>query len=77
MNTAANAGEVFDDSDEENMDEETRARHREFERKRAGHYGNEAAFALKQAKELLDKDVDMESEEDEEVDGAELNGVTH
>ena len=53
MNTAANAGEVFSDSEEE-MDEETRARHKEFERKREMHYSREAAFAMRKARELLE-----------------------
>ncbi len=62
MNTAANAGEVFSDEDEE-MDEETRARHKEFERKRGMHYSKEAAFAMRKARELED------GEEEGEVDG--------
>ncbi|ORX38008.1 hypothetical protein BD324DRAFT_624143 [Kockovaella imperatae] len=65
MNTAANAGEVFSDSDED-MDEETRARHKEFERKRGAHYSKEAAFAMRKAKELLAKEDDEEEEEDAE-----------
>ncbi|WWD20066.1 hypothetical protein CI109_104539 [Kwoniella shandongensis] len=69
-NTAANAGEVFSDSDEE-MDEETKAKHREFEKKRNSHYSKEAAFAMKKAKELLQKE-DEEAEAEEEVDG--VNG---
>ena len=61
MNTAANAGEVFDDSDQE-MDEETRERHKEFERKREAHYSKEAAFAMRKARELLNEE---EADEDE------------
>ncbi|WVN87042.1 uncharacterized protein L203_102218 [Cryptococcus depauperatus CBS 7841] len=59
-NTLANSGtrdEVFDDSDGE-MDEEARARHKEFEKKRNSHYSKEAAFAMQKAKELLQKDED-------------------
>lgn len=63
-NTAANSGEVFSDSEEE-MDEETKARHKEFEKKRNSHYSKEAAFAMRKAKELLQKEVE-EEEEDEE-----------
>ncbi|WVR08299.1 hypothetical protein IAU60_005348 [Kwoniella sp. DSM 27419] len=58
-NTAANSGEVFDDSEEE-WDEETKARHKEFEKKRNSHYAKEAAFAMKKAKELLQKEDDEE-----------------
>ncbi|KAK8849442.1 hypothetical protein IAR55_004774 [Kwoniella newhampshirensis] len=67
-NTAANSGEVFSDSDEE-MDEETKAKHREFEKKRNSHYSKEAAFAMKKAKELLQK-------EDEEAEAEEARDVT-
>ncbi|AFR95331.2 hypothetical protein J008_03197 [Cryptococcus neoformans] len=63
-NTAANSGEVFSDSEEE-MDEETKARHKEFEKKRNSHYSKEAAFAMRKAKELLQKEEE-EEEEDEE-----------
>ena len=55
MNTAANAGEVFPDSDEE-LDDEARARREEFERKRGIHYNEEAVFALRRAKELLERE---------------------
>ncbi|ORY34999.1 hypothetical protein BCR39DRAFT_515999 [Naematelia encephala] len=66
-NTAANAGlEVFDDSEEEFMDEEARRRHEQFQKKRGKHYGNEAKIALQKAKELL-KQVEAE----EEAEGAE------
>ena len=79
MNTAANAGEVFSDSEEE-MDEEAKARHKEFERKRAGHYSKEAAFAMRKAKELEDdeeEEGDDEEDEDEDEDMGERrpNGV--
>ena len=67
MNTAANAGEVFSDSDEE-MDEETRERHKEFERKRDAHYSREAAFAMRKAREL------EEDEEEDEEGGDEAEG---
>jgi len=74
MNTAANAGEVFSDSDEE-MDEEAKERHREFERKRGMHYSREAAFAMRKAKELLARE-DAEAEaEDEEGGTGTVNGV--
>ena len=49
-NTAANAGEVFSDSEDE-MDEEQKAKHQEFKGKRQAHYSNEAALALKRARE--------------------------
>lgn len=65
-----NSGEVFSDSDEE-MDEETRARHKEFEKKRGAHYSKEAAFAMKKARELLAK----EEAEDEAVEDEAPNGV--
>lgn len=64
-NTAGNrqgsvsGSSVFADSDEEGMDEEQRAHKRDFEKKRAKHYGQEAALALKKAREM---------EEDEEED---------
>ena len=57
MNTLQNSGEVFDDSDGE-MDEETKARHAEFEKKRGAHYSKEAAFAMKKARELLEQEDD-------------------
>ncbi len=83
MNTAANAGEVFSEEDEE-MDEETKERHRAFERKREMHYSKEAAFAKRKAKELLAReeglapeDVDEEMEEGEETSGElRMNGTT-
>lgn len=62
--------EVFDDSDEENMDPETREKHRRFEEKRAGHYGNEAKIALQRAKELMKGDEgDGDGEEEVDMDG--------
>ncbi|WVO23324.1 uncharacterized protein IAS62_004674 [Cryptococcus decagattii] len=65
-NTAANSGEVFSDSEEE-MDEETKARHKEFEKKRTSHYSKEAAFAMRKAKELLQKEEEEgEGDDDEE-----------
>lgn len=68
MNTLQNSGEVFDDSDEE-MDEETKARHKEFEKKRGAHYSKEAAFAMKKARELL-----QQEDEEEEEEGTAANG---
>ena len=69
MNTAANAGEVFSDSEEE-MDEETRARHKEFAQKREAHYSREAAIALRRARELGNGDGDEdEDDEDETTEG--------
>jgi protein phosphatase inhibitor 2 len=68
MNTLQNSGEVFDDSDEE-MDEETKARHKEFEKKRGAHYSKEAAFAMKKARELL-----QQEDEEEEEEGTTANG---
>ncbi|WWC73441.1 uncharacterized protein I206_107411 [Kwoniella pini CBS 10737] len=68
-NTAANSapdGEVFSDSEEE-MDEEQKAKHKEFEKKRNNHYSKEAAFAMKKARELLQK----EEEEEDAVNGQE------
>jgi protein phosphatase inhibitor 2 len=62
-NTAANAGEVFSDSEEEG-DEEAKARKREFKGKMKEHYSREAAIAMRQAKEL------MAREEAEEESGA-------
>lgn len=65
-NTSGNAAgsvsgsEVFADSDEENLDEEQKAHKRDFNKKRAMHYGNEAALALKKAKEMKDEDEDEE-----------------
>ncbi|ODO00608.1 hypothetical protein L198_02928 [Cryptococcus wingfieldii CBS 7118] len=67
-NTAANSGEVFDDSEDE-MDEETRARHKEFNKKRNNHYSNEAAIALKRAKELMQKE---EAEEKAAEEGSKM-----
>ncbi|WVQ79489.1 hypothetical protein IAT38_001588 [Cryptococcus sp. DSM 104549] len=69
-NTAANSGEVFDDSDEE-MDEEAKERHKEFEKKRNSHYSKEAAFAMKKAKELLEKE---EAEEEAREAAGKVNG---
>lgn len=63
-NTAGNrqgsvsGSSVFADSDEEGMDEEQRAHKRDFEKKRAKHYGQEAALALKKAREMEDEDED-------------------
>jgi protein phosphatase inhibitor 2 len=70
-NTAANAGEVFSDSEEE-KDEETKARHQEFKGKMKQHYSNEAAIAMRQARELMERE---EAEEKEGMNGhAEMNG---
>lgn len=69
-NTSGNAAssvsggsEVFADSDEEKMDEETRAHKRDFEKKRAMHYGQEAALALKKSREMEDEDEDEETDD--------------
>lgn len=65
-NTSGNASsvsggsEVFADSDEEHMDEEQKAHKRDFNKKRAMHYGNEAALALKKAKEMPDEEEEEE-----------------
>lgn len=67
MNTAQNAGEVFD-SDDEDMDDEAKARHAEFKNKRGAHYSKEAAFAMRKARELL-KDEEEEEEGDEDAEG--------
>ncbi|WWC65596.1 uncharacterized protein I303_108216 [Kwoniella dejecticola CBS 10117] len=72
-NTNANAGlgagggengEVFSDSEDE-MDEEQKAKHKEFAKKRNNHYSKEAAFAMKKARELLRKEAEEEDDEDE------------
>lgn len=46
------------------MDEEQRAHKRDFEKKRAKHYGNEAALALKKARELEENDDDDDEDDD-------------
>ena len=79
MNTAANAGEVFpdDNDDDEEMDEEARERHREFERKRGMHYSKEAAFAMRKAAELSDDEEEGDLEGmngGEEANEIRLNG---
>ena len=56
---------MFDDSDEE-MDEEAKARHREFRGKMKQHYSNEAVVAMREARKLLDEDEDETDEVDEE-----------
>lgn len=66
-----NSGEVFSDSDEE-MDEEARARHKEFEKKRGAHYSKEAAFAMRKARELLERE---EAEEEAKEAKGIANGV--
>lgn len=63
---------MFADSDEEAMDEETKAHKRDFEKKRAMHYGQEAAVALKKAREMEEDDDDTD-EAETRVNGA--NGV--
>ena len=80
-NTALNAGEeVFDNSSDEDMDEEAKARHQEFKGKRKEHYSKEAAFAMKKARELLEKE-DAEEEageggmDQDEVGDEERKGV--
>ncbi|KAK6908974.1 hypothetical protein I203_102981 [Kwoniella mangroviensis CBS 8507] len=67
-NTAANSGEVFSDSEDE-MDEEQKAKHKEFAAKRNNHYSKEAAFAMKKARELLQKEEDDEQEEEGGANG--------
>lgn len=65
-NTAANSGEVFADSDEE-MDEEAKARHKEFRGKMKQHYAKEAVVAMREAKKLLeDEEKEEENGDDEE-----------
>lgn len=70
-NTSGNAAssvsgsDVFADSDEEKMDDEARAHKRDFEKKRAMHYGQEAALALKKSREMADED-----EETDDTDSA-------
>lgn len=70
-NTAANAGEVFSDSEEE-KDPEAEARHQEFKKNRKEHYSKEAAIAMRQARELMEKE-DAEAEDSDPVDGH-ING---
>jgi len=67
-NTAANAGEVFSDSEDE-QDEEAKARKQEFKGKMKEHYAKEAAFALKQARELDEDEDDSEEAEKVKVNG--------
>jgi protein phosphatase inhibitor 2 len=71
-NTAANAGEVFSDSEEE-RDPEAKARHQEFKGKMKQHYSKEAAIAMRQARELMEKE-DAEADDSEEKDGGKVNG---
>jgi len=63
-NTASSVSgsDVFADSDEEAMDEEAKAHKRDFEKKRAMHYGQEAALALKKSREMADEDEDEDDE---------------
>jgi protein phosphatase inhibitor 2 len=82
-NTAANAGDVFADSDEE-MDDEARARHAEFRGKMKKHYSNEAVVAMREARKLLEQEEDEEEaaegengdikDEDGEAEGGKPNG---
>jgi protein phosphatase inhibitor 2 len=74
MNTLQNSGEVFSDSEEE-MDEEAKARHAEFEKNRKAHYSKEAAFAMKKAKELLAKEDADEVVEDGDDADVQMNGA--
>lgn len=84
-NTAANAqrpklgvdgeqegGEVFSDSDEE-MDEEAKQKHKEFQGKRKEHYAKEAKLAMEKARRLMAEDAagngDGDGEEEGEGDG--------
>lgn len=75
-NTSANTApsvdgsDVFADSDEEGMDEEQKAHKRDFNKKRAMHYGQEAALALKKSREMDDDDDESEdADEDTEMTG--------
>ncbi|WVF68693.1 hypothetical protein IAT40_003465 [Kwoniella sp. CBS 6097] len=72
-NTAANSGEVFSDSEDE-MDEEQKAKHKEFEKKRNSHYSKEAAFAMRKAKELLQKEDAEEEDREAGAGHADANG---
>ncbi|BEI80417.1 hypothetical protein CcaverHIS002_0109460 [Cutaneotrichosporon cavernicola] len=65
-NSVSGASEVFADSDDEKLDDEARAHKRDFEKKRAMHYGQEAALALKKSREMA---------EEEEVDDEQDDGV--
>lgn len=58
---------VFADSDDEGLDEEAKAHKRDFEKKRAMHYGQEAALALKKAREMAEEDEAAEADEDAAV----------
>lgn len=71
-NTQANAmgGEVFSDSDDEEMDEEKKARHEAFNKQRKGHYSKEA-FPILKGKEPIEDDLN----DDEEGDGEPVQGL--
>ena len=78
-NTQANAtgGEVFSDSDDEEMDEEQKARHEAFNKQRKGHYSKEA-FAILKGKELIEDDLIDDDEGEGEPSqglGLRVNGV--
>ena len=73
-NTAANAGDVFSDDSEEEMDEEQKAKHKEFKGKRQAHYSNEAALALKRAREMPEEDDDEDDSQGQDHEGR-INGV--
>lgn len=55
--------------EEEEMDEETAAKHAAFLRARGRHYSNEAE-AMKKAAQLMDEDSDLNSDSDEDKDGS-------
>ena len=61
---------VLDDEegevDWENMDEESREKHRRFSTKRSNHYGNEAA-ALAKGKEMMENEQALEDSDDEDA----------
>ena len=56
------------------MDEEQKAKHQEFKGKRQAHYSNEAALALKRAREMPDEEEEEEAEEAGGVGG--MEGIT-
>lgn len=63
-NSVSGASDVFADSDDEKLDDEARAHKRDFEKKRAMHYGQEAALALKKSREMAEEEDDDEDDDD-------------
>ncbi|KAK4684066.1 protein phosphatase inhibitor 2, partial [Tremellales sp. Uapishka_1] len=61
-NTVGNAGEVFDDSSDEDMDEEEKAKREQFKKRRNSHY-------LREGDVMKQKALLVPEEEDEEEDG--------